>query len=185
MEKLFLVLATVLVLAANGCGPQVDVAAEEAAIRAAEDEALKIAQAKDAERWASVYADDARVFPPNALLVTGKEAIRKLFAELFASPGFEIDWEVTRVEVSRAGDLGYVVGTHKVTVNDAEGNPVGEIAWSDLFNVIRDTPGVRKMGDARLDLTLNGLPADVRLNVREFPVLRTVTLVNGDTGELL
>ena len=70
-------------------------------------------------------------------------------------------------------------------IKDAEGNPVGEIAWSDLFNVIRDTPGVRKMGDARLDLTLNGLPADVRLNVREFPVLRTVTLVNGDTGELL
>ena len=124
MEELLTVLATVLALAANGCDPQVDVEAEAAAIRAAEDEALKIAQAKDAERWASVYADDARVFPPNALLVTGKEAIRKLFAELFASPGFEIDWEVTRVEVSRAGDLGYVVGTHKVTVNDAEGNPV-------------------------------------------------------------
>ena len=124
MEKLLLTLATVVALAASGCAPQVDVEAEEAAIRAAEDEALKIAQAKDAERWASVYADDARVFPPNAPLVTGKEAIRKLFAELFASPGFEIDWEVTRVEVSRAGDLGYVVGTHKVTVNDAEGNPV-------------------------------------------------------------
>lgn len=70
-------------------------------------------------------------------------------------------------------------------IKDAEGNPVGEIAWSDLFNVIRDTPGVRKMGDARLDLTLNGLPADVRLNVREFPVLGTVTLRDGDTGELL
>jgi len=41
------------------------------------------------------------------------------------------------------------------------------------------------MGDARLDLTLNGLPADVRLSVREFPVLGVVTLVNGDTGELL
>jgi hypothetical protein len=70
-------------------------------------------------------------------------------------------------------------------IKDADGNAVGEITWSDLFNVIRDTPGVRKMGDSRLDLTLNGLPADVRLNVREFPVLRTVTLVNGDTGELL
>ena len=124
MNTLFLLSATALVLAASGCAPQVDVEAEAAAIRAAEDEALEIAQAKDAERWASVYADDARVFPPNALLVTGKEAIRTLFAELFASPGFEIDWEVTRVEVSRAGDLGYVVGTHKVTVNDAEGNPV-------------------------------------------------------------
>ncbi len=70
-------------------------------------------------------------------------------------------------------------------IKDAEGNPVGEIAWSDIFNVIRDTPGVRKMGDARLDLTLNGLPADVRLDVREFPVLGVVTLRNGDTGELL
>jgi len=70
-------------------------------------------------------------------------------------------------------------------IKDADGNPVGEVAWSDVFNVIRDTPGVRKVGDARLDLTLNGLPADVKLNVREFPVLGTVTLRNGDTGELL
>ena len=70
-------------------------------------------------------------------------------------------------------------------VKDSEGNPVGEIAWSDVFNVIRDTSGVRKMGDSRLDLTLNALPADVTLNVREFPVLGTVTLRNGDTGELL
>jgi hypothetical protein len=70
-------------------------------------------------------------------------------------------------------------------VKDAEGSPVGEVAWSDVFNVIRDTPGVRKMGDARLDLTLNGLPADVKLGVREFPVLRSVVLRNGDTGELI
>jgi hypothetical protein len=41
------------------------------------------------------------------------------------------------------------------------------------------------MGDARLDLTLNGLPADVKLNVREFPVLRHRDAPNGDTGELL
>ena len=70
-------------------------------------------------------------------------------------------------------------------VKDSEGNAVGEVAWSDVFNVIRDTLGVRKMGDARLDLTLNGLPADVKLGVREFPVLRSVVLRNGDTGELL
>ena len=70
-------------------------------------------------------------------------------------------------------------------LKDAEGNFAGEIAWSDVFNVIRDTPGVRKMGDARLDLTLNGLPSDVKLKVREFPVLGAVKLVDGDTGELL
>ena len=70
-------------------------------------------------------------------------------------------------------------------IKDAEGNFAGEIAWSDVFNVIRDTHGVRKMGDARLDLTLNGLPSDVKLTVREFPVLGAVKLVDGDTGELL
>jgi predicted phage baseplate assembly protein len=70
-------------------------------------------------------------------------------------------------------------------VKDAAGNPVGEIAWSDVFNVIRDTPGVRKMGDSRLDLTLNGLPADVRLSVREFPVVGQVTIVDGATGAVL
>jgi hypothetical protein len=70
-------------------------------------------------------------------------------------------------------------------LKDAEGNPVGEVAWSDIFDVIRDTLGVRKMSSARLDLTLNGLPADVKLSVREFPVLANVTLRNGDTGELL
>jgi len=72
-----------------------------------------------------------------------------------------------------------------LNVKDAEGNPAGEVAWSDVFDVIRDTPGVRKIGDSRLDLTLNGLPADVRLGVREFPVLRNVQLRNGDTGELM
>jgi len=70
-------------------------------------------------------------------------------------------------------------------LKNAEGFPVGEIAWSDVFNVIRDTEGVRKIGDAPGDLTLNGLPADVRLRVQEFPTLGTVTLVNGDTGGAL
>jgi len=70
-------------------------------------------------------------------------------------------------------------------LKDAEGNPNGEIAWSDVFNEIRDTAGVRKIGDARLDLTINGLPSDVKLKVREFPVLGAVKLVDGDTGGLL
>jgi hypothetical protein len=70
-------------------------------------------------------------------------------------------------------------------LKDGEGNPAGEIAWSDVFDVIRDTPGVRKIGDSRLDLTLNGLPSDVKLAVREFPALGNVRLLDGDTGALL
>ena len=67
-------------------------------------------------------------------------------------------------------------------VKDAAGNPAGEVAWSDVFNAIRDTAGVLKMGDNSNDLTINGLPADVKLKLHELPVLGTVTLVDGTTG---
>lgn len=70
-------------------------------------------------------------------------------------------------------------------LKDAVGNPVGEIAWSDVFNVIRDTEGVRKIGNLHGDLKLNGFPADVKLTIKEFPVLGLATLFNGDTGGLL
>ena len=75
-------------------------------------------------------------------------------------------------------DFGY-------NIKDAEGNSVGEVAWSDVFNAIRDTEGVRKTGDRDGDLKLNGLSADVKLAIREFPVLGVVTLLDGSTGGAL
>lgn len=65
---------------------------------------------------------------------------------------------------------------------DASGNPAGEIAFSDIFNVVRDTSGVRKIGDKYEDFLLNGYDRDVELPIAEFPTLGTVTLINGDTG---
>ncbi|MFI5301620.1 MAG: baseplate J/gp47 family protein [Polyangiales bacterium] len=70
-------------------------------------------------------------------------------------------------------------------VRDADGNPAGEVAWSDVFDAICETNGVRKMGDGAFDLKINGLPADVQLGLKEFPILRTVTITSGDTGALL
>jgi len=70
-------------------------------------------------------------------------------------------------------------------VRDADGSPAGEVAWSDVFNVIRDTAGVRKLGDGHGDLKLNDLPADVKLGLREFPVLGEVTLIDARTGGYL
>jgi hypothetical protein len=60
-----------------------------------------------------------------------------------------------------------------------------EVAWSDIFNVIRDTPGVKKLGSGATDLRLNGLPSDVKLHAFEFPTLGQVSLIDGDTGGLL
>lgn len=65
---------------------------------------------------------------------------------------------------------------------DASGDPAGEVALSDVFNVVRDVAGVRKIGDGPDDFLLNGAKEDVPIDVREFPALGTVTLLNGDTG---
>jgi hypothetical protein len=67
----------------------------------------------------------------------------------------------------------------------ATGMPASEIAWSDLFNAVRDVAGVRKVGAGDTDFQINGTRADVPLALWEFPALGTVTLINGDTGAVL
>jgi hypothetical protein len=67
-------------------------------------------------------------------------------------------------------------------LKDAAGDPAGEIALSDVLNVVRDVAGVRKLGDGPDDFLLNGAREDVPIDVREFPALGQVTLLNGDTG---
>ncbi len=125
MRKIVISLVAFLVLAANGCAPQVDIAAEQAAIRDLSDvQWLNAEQAKDVDTVLSFFADDASLFPPNAPIVTGKEAIRAHLSEEYSGQDFAISWQTTKVEVSRSGDLAYSHGTYEVTVNDAEGNPV-------------------------------------------------------------
>ena len=126
MKSLFSIVATLLVLAASGCAPQVDVAVEEAAIRSEDADCLKAWAAKDVDLGLSCYSDDASVFPSNAPIATGKEAIRALWSQVFETPGFALSWDISKLEVSRAGDLAYAYGTYEQTVNDPEGNPITE-----------------------------------------------------------
>lgn len=70
-------------------------------------------------------------------------------------------------------------------IADSEGTITGELALSDIMNVVRDTTGVRKLGDTPADFTLNGDFADIILGTKEFPVLGSVSIVDGDTGDPL
>jgi uncharacterized protein (TIGR02246 family) len=124
MKKLFPIVATLLVLAISGCAPQVDIEAEEAAIREADRQFSAAAAAKHVEGMVSLFADDAQLLPPDAPAITGKEGVRNFVSEITAIPGFAVSWQTTQAEVSRAGDLGYTLATLELTMNDAEGNPV-------------------------------------------------------------
>lgn len=70
------------------------------------------------------WADDATVYPPGSPPVEGKEAIREFVTRTFETPGFTIEWQPQEVVLSSEGDLGYVTGTNRVTMHDAESNPV-------------------------------------------------------------
>ena len=99
-------------------------AADEAAIRAASREWSNAASGKDLEKAVSFYADDATYNPPGAPLAAGKDAIRKVWANVVAIPGGNLRWVTSKVEVARSGDLAYDTGAYALTKNDASGKPV-------------------------------------------------------------
>ena len=86
----------------------------------------KAAAAKNLEQTIAYYSDDAVVLPPNGPSATTKEAIRKLWQDLLASPGFALSWKPTRVEVSKSGDMAHVSGTYEFSINDASGKPFND-----------------------------------------------------------
>lgn len=99
-------------------------AQDERAIREADAATLKAAQAKDVDGAVANYAEDGSWLPPNAPMVNGKAAIRAGWLKLINSPGFNIDWQIDKLEVSRAGDLGYTIYTYQLALEDPNGNPI-------------------------------------------------------------
>ncbi len=134
MKRIVVLLAFTLVAAIAVAvigNPVVDAAsntrgATERALRETDVAWSKTGAAKDLERMMSFFTDDASELPPNAPVATGKAAIRTLWSQLFATPGFAISWQPTKAGVSRGGDLGYTIGTYELAMTDPTGKPVND-----------------------------------------------------------
>ena len=74
--------------------------------------------AKDLKGTLAACAADASVLPQNSPLLTGHEAIGKLFGDMFQAPEFKIEWHPLKVEVAKSGDLGYSTGVYSDSVKD-------------------------------------------------------------------
>jgi uncharacterized protein (TIGR02246 family) len=98
----------------------------EQTLRDLDDQWSKAAGAKDLDKTVSFYSNDATVLPANAPMANTKEAIRKIWQDLLASPGLAISWKTTKVEVAKSGDLACITGTYEMTVNDPTGKPVND-----------------------------------------------------------
>jgi uncharacterized protein (TIGR02246 family) len=99
----------------SSVSPTVDLAVEEAAVRAADAQWLAAAKARDAEKTVSFWTDDASIMMPGAPAVTGKQAIKDYVAGSFASPDFSISWTTDKVVVSPSGTMAYSTGVDQVT----------------------------------------------------------------------
>jgi len=98
----------------------------EQLLRGLDGDWAKTAAGKDVEQTIAFYSDDAIVCAPNATSAATKEAIRNLWKDMFASAGFNITWQATRVQVGKSGEMAWVSGTYESTMNDASGKPIDD-----------------------------------------------------------
>ena len=123
-------LAAVSLSMAFGCAPapdapaaDVDLEAERASLRDAAASYHAAASAKDVVAVIASYDGDALMVPPSAELVEGLEGVRGYRFGFIETPGVELEFELVRVEVSSAGDMGWTLAIGEITINRAEGPP--------------------------------------------------------------
>ena len=150
-------LAGVLVLAACAQQPQAPPptqppdtrAADEAAIHAAVKDWSAAAQAKDADKFVSFYAEDATILLEGSPDFTGKAAIREAIGGMMQDPNFALSFAADKVVVARSGDLAYETGTYSMTVSDAKKKPATQeghyvVVWQKqadgTWKAVQDAP---------------------------------------------
>ena len=159
MRRIRIVLASMLLVVSASratCQQPSEIrATAEAAIRAADAAGLKAAQAKDVLGATSNYTDDASWLPPHAPLVQGKEAIRSAWAQFLGIPGLKINWQLTKINVSRAGDMAYALYTYQMTMTTPNGAPIDDRG--------KDMAVWVKQSDGKWKIVADGFNSDVPL----------------------
>jgi len=124
-------------------------AADEAALRALIKDWAAAAQAKDAAKFVSIYADDAVVMMAGAPDIQGLAAIREGIPAMMQDPAFALSFEADRVEVARSGDLAFETGAYSMTLTGPDKKPATEkghyvVVWrkgaDGAWKVVVDAP---------------------------------------------
>jgi ketosteroid isomerase-like protein len=94
------------------------------ALAALDKEWSDAAAAKNLDKLASFYAEDAVVYPPNEPVLNGRAAARESWGKMLAAPDFKMSWTTESAGVN--GNLGYTAGTYEDSYKDAAGKTVSE-----------------------------------------------------------
>jgi uncharacterized protein (TIGR02246 family) len=101
-------------------------AADEATLRTLSKDWSASAQAKDAVKFVSFYADDAAVMLGNAPDIKGLPAIREALTGMMQDPAFALSFETDDVVVARSGELAYETGSYSMTLTGPDKKPATE-----------------------------------------------------------
>jgi len=66
-------------------------------------------------------ANEVTVLAPDMPLLQGYDAVRAMWAELEATPGFSLTWSPIAADVGGAGDLGYTRGSYEMSMTGSDG----------------------------------------------------------------
>lgn len=124
--KLTATVTLILFFVASCKEPAIDTKAEGEKLMQLSQEWSKAAATDSLDKILSYWADDATVLPPGQPALKGKKEIRGMLEGTTKIPGFSISWEPLSVEVSKSGDMAYMLEQNKITYNDSLGDPVTE-----------------------------------------------------------
>jgi uncharacterized protein (TIGR02246 family) len=89
-------------------------------IRDLEAESLKDLANKDADKFFSIFADDASGLYPGMAILEGKQAITTSLTPMIADPNYSFTMKSLRMEASKGGDMVYSLSTYVMTTTDAK-----------------------------------------------------------------
>jgi ketosteroid isomerase-like protein len=122
MKPPILSLLAVAVLGACS-GPQVDIAAETAAVSARSQGIAAAEAAQNAEQALAFWADDAIVQGAGSPQIQGHDAIRALYDSFFGSGQLkQFEGTTSHLEVSQSGDLAYEYGVNRFVLTGPSGD---------------------------------------------------------------
>jgi uncharacterized protein (TIGR02246 family) len=139
MRKIVTSLAALLVLAVSGCAPQVNVAADEAAIRNLGAEVVAAENAGDLDALMAGIAGNAIWLPPNESALTGKVAIREWMQNWFDQ--FDLEETTATEEVEVIGDWAFVRGTYEFTATPKAGGEAQQETGKYIWILQRQADG--------------------------------------------
>ena len=111
-------------LATTSCAPSAPDtrAADEAAIRGLDEQWSATAASNDLEGTLAFYAEDAVLLAPNTPIAKDRTSIRESWAGLLG-PSTAVSWKVSKVELAKSSELGYLYGTYQLSIKDPKGGP--------------------------------------------------------------